>query len=316
MTCRDLLAGMIVLLLTSRLSAEPELIPPPKQIVVSSGPTELGRALERLGYAAIPIERQQEGHLVVQASVDGKKLRFLLDTGAPQTYLDRTRVKHLKLQWDEEVVPGRDKSTDWDPTTSCELAALDIGGVAARRVRAYLFSTTGLNKALEAYKCKPVDGLLGGDVLSAHGGIIDYASNKLYLTRRGGPVSPEFGFYEIATRQVVLPVRLDPDRVQTMERLRLFVSEDSGKTWMHHKDYKTAANEMTVMYTAAHDGLYSFAVQVVYKDGTKDPPESDKFAPMMKVRVNAEPAVIKPDEPSEGLRNSPADLRRTLEMLG
>jgi Aspartyl protease len=321
MTCRDLLAGMSVLLLTSRLSAEPELIPPPRQIVVSSGPTELGRALERLGYAAVPIERPSTGHLIVQGSVDGKKLRFIIDTGSPMTWLDRTRVKHLKLEWDEQVVLGRDKNTMWDYTTSCELSALQIGGAVARRVRAYAFGATSTNMGLEAYGSEPVDGLIGADVLSAHGALIDFASNKLYLKRRGEPVSPEPGVYEVRGRQFALPLQWDPERLPTIERLRLFVSEDGGKTWMHHKDYKAGAHDMK--YTAAHDGLYCFAVQFVYKDGTKEPPETDKFPPIMKVRVNTEREahvktereVLKPDESPEGLRNSPSHLRRTLELL-
>src|SRR5690349_6964017 len=78
---------------------------------------------------------------------------------------------------------------------------------------------------------------------------------------------------EVQQRDFAMPLLFDPNRLDTIERVGLFISEDRGKTWKHKQDCKP--NEEQVTFTAPKDGLYWFALQVVLKDGKKEPAEAD-----------------------------------------
>src|SRR5262245_11743183 len=153
----------------------------PKQPAKVGELDEVGRLLGRLGYTSIPVERLRSGHLALAVSVDGKRQRLLIDTGSPGTWLDRERTRHLNLDWKEEPIPGRAKDIQWDHSTSCEVTGLEIGGVKIPQISVFAFITSLVNGTLEAYGDEPVDGLLGGDVLSESCRGIDYASGRLCL---------------------------------------------------------------------------------------------------------------------------------------
>jgi hypothetical protein len=90
----------------------------------------------------------------------------------------------------------------------------------------------------------------------------------------------------LQTRDFNIPIHIDEARRARIGKLRLFVSADGGKSWKHHKDY--GVDEDTAKFSAPRDGLYCFAVQVVSRDGTKEP-QDDKLVAGMKVYVQSEP---------------------------
>jgi Aspartyl protease len=142
---------------------------------------DVSRAFHDLGYVSVPIERPHAGYSVVVASVGGRDVRLLLDTGSPFTCLDRKRTETLGLEWVEEPVPGQARDSIWDRHTSCEIRAMEFGAARAERVRAFGFHSRSLNYGFEAVGDKPVDGLLGADVLDAVGAVIDLKGGRLYV---------------------------------------------------------------------------------------------------------------------------------------
>lgn len=118
---------------------------------------------------------------------------------------------------------------------------------------------------------------------------------------------------QIETRRFAMPLQVDPNRRDKIERIRLFLSEDSGKTWKHCKDYKPSDEQVT--FTAPRDGLYWFALQIVFKHGKSEPAEVDDLAPAMKVYVNTERRALKVPKSYEELQREVEDLRRTVEQL-
>ncbi len=119
--------------------------------------------------------------------------------------------------------------------------------------------------------------------------------------------------YEIETRQFAIPIRSKPDELAKMKKVRLFVSEDRGKSWKHKKDYKPT--DKRAIFTAPHDGQYWFAVQVVLKDGNREPAERDDLVPAMKVFVNSERRTLKTQKSYEELQREVEQLRKTVEQL-
>jgi hypothetical protein len=118
---------------------------------------------------------------------------------------------------------------------------------------------------------------------------------------------------EIQTRQFAMPLNVASNRQQPIQRVRLFISRNQGKTWTHHKDFRPTDNQVT--FQAERDGLFWFALQVEFKDGKSEPTRLADLAPAMKVFVNQERKALKPPKSSEELRREVEDLQSTVEQL-
>ena len=99
----------------------------------------------------------------------------------------------------------------------------------------------------------------------------------------------EFGF-DIAN----IPFKIDRESQPTVRAVRLFVSEDNGKTWKLADEREL--NENRFIFQAARDGLYWFAVQSVEFDGKSNPADSKGLVTKLKIYINKErqPIMRKP----------------------
>jgi hypothetical protein len=128
-----------------------------------------------------------------------------------------------------------------------------------------------------------------------------------------GPVDLPKDVFEIQTREFAFPVLCDPKQQDKIARIRLFVSEDRGKTWKHHKDCKPTDAE--VPFTAPQDGFFWFALQIEFKDGKSDPAELTDLTPCQKIYVNSELKTLKVHKSYEELFREVEELRKTVEQL-
>jgi hypothetical protein len=100
-------------------------------------------------------------------------------------------------------------------------------------------------------------------------------------------VSPELPMDVVETqmRQFHIPLQIAPADRAMIEKVRLFVSADRGKTWKRVSDCKPTDFSFTFK-----DGRdfhnYWFALQVHSKDGSIDPAETKSLRPELKVYVN------------------------------
>ncbi len=58
---------------------------------------------------------------------------------------------------------------------------ITIGSWQNQEIHIVIFDMSHVNEALQNYKVKPVDGILGADVLLQGKAIIDYSNHCLYL---------------------------------------------------------------------------------------------------------------------------------------
>ena len=113
----------------------------------------------------------------------------------------------------------------------------------------------------------------------------------------GEPIVLENDVVEIQFSKFKIPCRVDPSQQDKIATVRLFVSEDHGKTWKHAKD--GTLTDSTFTFFASGDGLYWFAVQMMYKDDRRFPAELKDLAPALKVYVNTErKALQRPPAPA------------------
>jgi aspartyl protease family protein len=147
--------------------------------------TEAGRrGLERVGLTPC-----RAGHLTVDAKVEGRDARLILDTGASRTFLDRASAAELGVGVGADDVAnagacgtgaGGAVSVSFTPVSSLQIQALALGPLEMG-----LLDLSGVNEKLRLAGDAPVHGILGGDMLRRHSAIIDLAGRALYLRVEG-----------------------------------------------------------------------------------------------------------------------------------
>lgn len=118
--------------------------------------------------------------------------------------------------------------------------------------------------------------------------------------------------YEINTPRFALPIYITPSNRGRIVTIRLFTSEDKGKTWKHEKDYKPC--DERIFFTAPHDGRYWFAVQTVLTDGSRNPADLSSLVPAMTVYANFEGKTPKSQNTKEEPKREEQRLRPAIEQ--
>src|SRR4051794_18009725 len=95
-----------------------------------------------------------------------------------------------------------------------------------------------------------------------------FALAFLGLSLASAPVELPKDVDEVPSREFSIPLQFKNGRDE-IKQVRLFYSEDEGKTWKHHDDY--GPKEQLLPFKATKDGMVWFAVQLVLKDGTRAP---------------------------------------------
>jgi hypothetical protein len=119
--------------------------------------------------------------------------------------------------------------------------------------------------------------------------------------------------FEINSRGVRLPVKQSEAARGRIKQIRFFVSKDQGKSWRHEGDAEPT--DTFVEFHAPEDGLYWFSLQVVYKDGTREPADLKNLSVDKKVFLNTsgKPAPVQKSH-SELVREN-EELRKKLKEL-
>lgn len=113
-------------------------------------------------------------------------------------------------------------------------------------------------------------------------------------------------------RAVKMPISLTAELRGKTKQLRLFVSEDQGKSWKHESDHEASVEFVT--FEAPEDGLYWFAVQLVLKDGTNMPDDPKEFVPQ-KIFVNTSGKPVEVKKPYLELLRENEELRKRVKEL-
>lgn len=134
----------------------------------------------------IPIKllKLEDGfHLLVNIRVNGKAARLLIDTGASKSVFDQKRCARFISS---DSFENHDKlSTGLGTSTmKSHLAIIDrisLGKMQVRNYKTVVIDLSHVNVAYGELKQKPIDGVLGSDILRKHKAIIDYGKMQLIL---------------------------------------------------------------------------------------------------------------------------------------
>jgi hypothetical protein len=156
-----------------------EAAPPPPKSVQAPSESAPGTPA-RPGYVRIKLQKTLAGYLTLKAKIGGKELTLMLDTGAPNTHLDRERAEKLGLKW-KAYDPLLDKIAPGGKGRHVLIDTIELDKYTSAKQWIYDHAMNELNPLLEQYGDSPIDGVLGGDVLGPGRAIINYETHELFL---------------------------------------------------------------------------------------------------------------------------------------
>ena len=141
----------------------------------------LPEILIKENYKKIKFKISKTQHLLIKASINGVKGSFILDTGASNSCVGFEVVELFQLN------PGTSKTKAAGAgatnmfTQIAKNNTLQLGRWKNNDFHLVIFDLSHVNQALKQHKAKPVQGIIGADVLLNGKAIIDYFNHCLYL---------------------------------------------------------------------------------------------------------------------------------------
>lgn len=142
---------------------------------------ELPAFLKAKKYKKIKFKFLKTQHLLIKVKVNGVAGNFILDTGASNTCIGFECIEKYSLEAISHSNTAASASTTNMFTKIAKDNCLQIGSWKQLSSVFILFDLSHVNEALSQQKIKPVDGIIGADVLLKGNAIIDYPNQYLYL---------------------------------------------------------------------------------------------------------------------------------------
>lgn len=137
--------------------------------------------LRKEHYKKINFKVSKTQHLLIKASINGVKGNFILDTGASNSCVGFESIEKFQLQPEHSKTKAAGAGATGMYTQLSKNNILQMGRWKDTECHLVIFDLTHVNTALIQYKAKPVDGIIGADILLQGKAIIDYYNHCLYL---------------------------------------------------------------------------------------------------------------------------------------
>jgi predicted aspartyl protease len=155
-------------------------------LILKTDPEVLGSfpRFDRRGLRAVPIQVSDDYNLYVNGSVNGKPAKLMVDTGSFATLLHRSFVRRMRIatretQYSSSAVNLKERGVRVALIRKLSVGSVDIIGKEVGVIDLEGLIHGGLLEPRDGGA--PVAGLLGGETLRRHHGIIDFGTRTLYL---------------------------------------------------------------------------------------------------------------------------------------
>lgn len=142
---------------------------------------DLYNILKKENYKKIKFRISKTHHLLVKATINGVKGDFILDTGASNSCVGFESVELFKLIANHSKTKAAGAGAIGMFTQISKMNQLKLGSWKDNNFNLVIFDLSHVNSALEQHKVKPVQGIIGADILINGKAIIDYENGYLYL---------------------------------------------------------------------------------------------------------------------------------------
>lgn len=120
-------------------------------------------------------------HLLIKGTVNGIKGTFILDTGASNSCVGIEGIEKFLLFAEDSETKASGAGATGMETQLSKKNKLKLSHWNTTNFNVIIFDMSHVNEALTSYKTKPVDGIIGADILLKGKAIIDYSNHYLYL---------------------------------------------------------------------------------------------------------------------------------------
>ncbi|MGI9114768.1 MAG: hypothetical protein DLM52_08085 [Chthoniobacterales bacterium] len=133
------------------------------------------------GFSSVPIHVSEGYNLYVDGTVNGEPAQLMVDTGAFATLLHRSFVKRMKIPMHATPFSSAAVNLRESDVQVARIRRLTVGSVNIVGHKVGVIDLGGLIHTDALKGERPVVGLLGGELLQRHHGIIDFGTRRLYL---------------------------------------------------------------------------------------------------------------------------------------
>jgi predicted aspartyl protease len=139
--------------------------------------------LKKESYQKIKFKVTKTRHLLIQASINGVKGNFILDTGASSSCVGFESIALFLLEAKKSKTRASGAGANGMLTQIAVGNKLQLGNWKHAEFELVIFDLKHVNEALVEHNAKPVHGIIGADILMKGRGIIDYYNHCLYLLK-------------------------------------------------------------------------------------------------------------------------------------
>lgn len=137
--------------------------------------------LKKKKYKKIKFKVLKTQHLLITAKINNIKGTFILDTGASNSCVGFEEITKFELFAENSETKAAGAGATGMLTQLSKKNKLQMGRWKSETLNLVVFDMSHVNEALMSYKTKPVNGIIGADILLEGKAIIDYANFCLYL---------------------------------------------------------------------------------------------------------------------------------------
>ena len=149
--------------------------------VVKNKMEAIQHLLKKNHYKKINFKVSKTQHLVVKARINGVKANFILDTGDSNCCVGFESIELFQLKASKSKTKAAGAGASGMFTQLAKDNTLQLGRWKSTTFHLVIFDLSHVNTALTQHKAKPVQGIIGADVLLEGKAIIDYYNYCLYL---------------------------------------------------------------------------------------------------------------------------------------
>jgi hypothetical protein len=135
-------------------------------------------------HIVVPLLREKSHHISITATLAGRPARFLVDTGAGGTVIDADAMARYRLTLSGASRRGGGVGTSSMRVQYIAKHDLSVGELDLSAIKLLAMDLGHVNGGLALAKVAPIVGVLGADVLWAHGAMLDYAKGVMLLATR------------------------------------------------------------------------------------------------------------------------------------
>jgi len=139
------------------------------------------KTLKKNNYKKINFKVSKTQHLLIKGTINGVKGNFILDTGASNSCVGFESIELFQLKASKSKTKAAGAGATGMFTQLAKNNTLQLGRWKSTAFHLVIFDLSHVNEALTQHKAKPVQGIIGADVLLEGKAIIDYYNHCLYL---------------------------------------------------------------------------------------------------------------------------------------